>query len=249
MGRKSAVTDIYHAMTLFQYALVKLKTELGCTSTELAETLGVEGPTFSFWINAKSIPRDEETYLALCAEFPMLNVGNYGKLREDLNEFKSNPNWPTSGLISLFKKLGYTYYKNQGQFEKSLNKREQEHSEKKVSEFKRFLDTMSTTSPQGRSLVEMLFQVIPGNKIPEYEEINYDCIKDKEVFDRVIKKEKAKIETLKNMTSILSSQIFVLTHLRSQYLDMMDSSDSDLKEDMKYEDLKRQMELLQEQEE
>lgn len=245
MGRKPAIENIYQCKTLFQYALVSLRDELGVPASQIAETLGLDKVTFNLWLNAKTLPRNEELYLSLVEQFPSLNVARYGQLKSDLEEFKSKPNWPTSGLIGLFKKKGFTYFKSKGQFEKTVNQREKEASEKKVSEFNEFLETARLYSPQGRSLVDMLFQVIPGNKIPEDEDIDYNCIKNKEVFDAVVEREKQKIEALKNLTAILSNKMFVLTHMRTLYLEMT-GGESD--KELNYENLKYQLILAQEKE-
>ena len=216
--RPPKVQSVEQCKTVFQYALVNLKKELGgVTTAELAQSMGVNQINLSQWINLTSFPRDEDEFYRIVKEYPSLRVvgGGYDKFRSDYKEYKGNSNWPTKTLTQIFKEKGYTYYKSKGRFEKGTTDFEEHKKERdKQTFFKTFKDAVSS-EPTGRKLMEMLFSLT--GEIPETEDLDLNCITDERVYEETMKRLDDKATEAQKICSKLTESMFVLKKLHLEY--------------------------------
>lgn len=221
-GRKPLIADRYHCNTLFQFAMISLKEELGCTNSDLAESLGVPTPTFNLWLNAKNFPENEDKFLSLVEQYPTLNkCGGFYKLKEDFNEYKgfSSPR-PTKGLIEYCKSIGMTYYKSKGCFEETMTDFEKHKTSQKVSQFKNFVELLPETHG-GKMLEELLFKTI--GELPKDIDIDISCITDKKRYMEVYDELQRRAEEASKVRSDFLQKMLLLRGLKCSYEELSET--------------------------
>lgn len=243
MARRLSVNSS-NCMTLFQYAIVKeLIESLGVHVSELAESLDIEYTTFATWVNAKAFPREDVFYHITENYGVIKKYGTYDRYKNDYNEYRKNPKWPTRGLQEVLKSSGLTWFKNEGVFREGTTEHVEKRKRNLLREFEKV--ATSTGSEESKSFSASLFDKLYRlGDIPKDEDLDISCIIDPNECQNCIDRINDKIAELDKLRFHLNEVRNVIRYMRVEYERVMTVKPSDLEIDIKEDKWKEVKSIL-----